>query len=282
MADILLIEDDVAIRTALSRGLRDLGHAVSSSPTALDGLRLAVQDRPDLIVLDLGLPDLDGAEMLRMLRAVSKVPVIVAAARRGGRRLRGQAVQRGPARRPHPRGAAPGGRVGAGADPGGRAARGPAFPAGRAGRDGAGPHAARVRRAGLPGGAGRRGGHQARAAHRGVAAPVRGCGQDGRRAPVVAAQEAGRDRLGTAVPAHGARRRGEAGRAVVRRWLALLVAATTSLVLIALLVPMALLIRAVAENGAMSRATQAAESVAVAVGTAELPLAVERVDAPIT
>ncbi|MFC7588677.1 hypothetical protein ACFQYP_36955 [Nonomuraea antimicrobica] len=53
----------------------------------------------------------------------------------------------------------------------------------------------------------------------------------------------------------------------MRRWLALLVAATTSLVLIALLVPMALLIRTVAENGAMSRATAAAESVAVAVGT---------------
>ncbi|WP_049573528.1 response regulator transcription factor [Nonomuraea sp. SBT364] len=83
MADILLIEDDVTIRTALSRGLRELGHAVSSSPTALDGLRLAVQDRPDLIVLDLGLPDLDGAELLRMLRAVSRVPVIVATARDG-------------------------------------------------------------------------------------------------------------------------------------------------------------------------------------------------------
>ncbi len=83
MADILLIEDDVTIRTALSRGLRELGHAVSSSPTALDGLRLAVQDRPELIVLDLGLPDLDGGELLRMLRAVSKVPVIVATARDG-------------------------------------------------------------------------------------------------------------------------------------------------------------------------------------------------------
>jgi len=83
MADILLIEDDVAIRTALSRGLRDLGHAVSSSPTAMDGLRLAVQNRPDLIVLDLGLPDLDGVELLRMLRAVSQVPVIVATARDG-------------------------------------------------------------------------------------------------------------------------------------------------------------------------------------------------------
>ncbi|WP_327584450.1 HAMP domain-containing histidine kinase [Nonomuraea sp. NBC_00507] len=68
----------------------------------------------------------------------------------------------------------------------------------------------------------------------------------------------------------------------MRRWLALLVAATTSLVLIALLVPMALLIRAVAENGAMSRATTAAESVAVAVGTPDLELAVEQVSRPVT
>ncbi|GAA3087722.1 response regulator transcription factor [Streptosporangium carneum] len=83
MAEILLIEDDVTIRTALTRGLRELGHAVSSSPTALDGLRLALRDRPDLVVLDLGLPDLDGVELLRMLRAVSQVPVIVATARDG-------------------------------------------------------------------------------------------------------------------------------------------------------------------------------------------------------
>ncbi|MDP9843797.1 response regulator transcription factor [Streptosporangium lutulentum] len=83
MAEILLIEDDMTIRTALTRGLRELGHVVSSSPTALDGLRLAMRDRPDLVVLDLGLPDLDGAELLRMLRAVSRVPVIVATARDG-------------------------------------------------------------------------------------------------------------------------------------------------------------------------------------------------------
>ncbi|WP_188196439.1 sensor histidine kinase [Nonomuraea sp. SYSU D8015] len=68
----------------------------------------------------------------------------------------------------------------------------------------------------------------------------------------------------------------------MRRWLALLAAATTSLVLIALLVPMALLIRTVAENGAMSRATAAAESVAVAVGTPDLGLAVEQVSRPVT
>ncbi|SDG17404.1 DNA-binding response regulator, OmpR family, contains REC and winged-helix (wHTH) domain [Sinosporangium album] len=83
MAEVLLIEDDATIRTALTRGLRERGHAVTSSPTALEGLRLAVQDRPDLIVLDLGLPDLDGTEMLRMLRAVSRIPVIVATARDG-------------------------------------------------------------------------------------------------------------------------------------------------------------------------------------------------------
>ncbi|MBX6385746.1 MAG: response regulator transcription factor [Microbispora sp.] len=83
MPSVLLIEDDVAIRTSLTRGLRDRGHAVSSASSALDGLRAAVEDRPDLIVLDLGLPDMDGADLLRMLRAVSRVPVIVATARDG-------------------------------------------------------------------------------------------------------------------------------------------------------------------------------------------------------
>ncbi|WP_285589809.1 response regulator transcription factor [Herbidospora sp. NBRC 101105] len=83
MASLLLIEDDVTIRTALVRALRDKGHAVASASSALDGLRMALDDRPDLVVLDLGLPDLDGAELLRMLRAVSAVPVIVATARDG-------------------------------------------------------------------------------------------------------------------------------------------------------------------------------------------------------
>ncbi|WP_433498429.1 response regulator transcription factor [Sphaerimonospora sp. CA-214678] len=83
MAHVLLIEDDATIRATLTRGLRDHGHAVSSAHIAMDGLRAAVSDRPDLIVLDLGLPDLDGADLLRMLRAVSRVPVIVATARDG-------------------------------------------------------------------------------------------------------------------------------------------------------------------------------------------------------
>ena len=81
MAQLLVVEDDERIRSALIRALHERGHAVSSAGTALEGLRQAVDERPDLVVLDLGLPDLDGAELLRMLRAVSTVPVIVATAR---------------------------------------------------------------------------------------------------------------------------------------------------------------------------------------------------------
>ena len=81
MARLLLIEDDATIRTPLMRALKERGHAVASVGTAMDGVQAALTDRPDLVVLDLGLPDLDGREVLRMLRAVSRVPVIVATAR---------------------------------------------------------------------------------------------------------------------------------------------------------------------------------------------------------
>jgi two-component system phosphate regulon response regulator PhoB len=77
----VLVEDDQRIREDLERGLRSRGHAVRTAPNGLDGLRLAVEDRPDVVVLDLGLPDIDGLELLRMIRAVSDVPVIVATAR---------------------------------------------------------------------------------------------------------------------------------------------------------------------------------------------------------
>jgi DNA-binding response OmpR family regulator len=81
MARLLLIEDDLAIRTLLVSALRERGHAVATATTAMDGLQTALDERPDLVVLDLGLPDRDGAELLRMLRAVSRVPLIVATAR---------------------------------------------------------------------------------------------------------------------------------------------------------------------------------------------------------
>ncbi|HJQ94955.1 MAG TPA: response regulator transcription factor [Acidimicrobiia bacterium] len=83
MPAILLVEDDARIRRLAADALAAAGHDVETASTALEGLRLAVADKPDLVILDLGLPDLDGAEMLRMLRAVSQVPVIVATAREG-------------------------------------------------------------------------------------------------------------------------------------------------------------------------------------------------------
>ncbi|MDH2429591.1 response regulator transcription factor [Sphaerisporangium sp. TRM90804] len=81
MAQLLLIEDDAAVRSALMRALTERGHAMSSAGTGMAGLRMAVDERPDLVILDLGLPDVDGYEVIRMLRAVSAVPLIVATAR---------------------------------------------------------------------------------------------------------------------------------------------------------------------------------------------------------
>jgi len=81
MPSVVLIEDDLHIRQAVARSLADMGHHVASAPAALAGLEAVVQQRPDLVLLDLGLPDLDGTELLKMIRAVSTVPVIVITAR---------------------------------------------------------------------------------------------------------------------------------------------------------------------------------------------------------
>jgi two-component system, OmpR family, KDP operon response regulator KdpE len=81
MASVLLIEDEQRIRESLASHLADLGHGVESTGKAMEGVELAVSGEFDAVVLDLGLPDVDGAEALRMIRAVSAVPVIVATAR---------------------------------------------------------------------------------------------------------------------------------------------------------------------------------------------------------
>ena len=81
MATILLIEDDGGIRSAITRALTDLGHAVTTSNRGMPGLESAVDNQPDVVLLDLGLPDIDGLQVLAMLRAVSDVPVIVITAR---------------------------------------------------------------------------------------------------------------------------------------------------------------------------------------------------------
>ena len=81
MAQLLIVEDDPRIRTLVMKALNDHGYAVDSAVTGMGGLNRAVETRPDLVILDLGLPDVDGTQVLTMLRSVSRVPVIVATAR---------------------------------------------------------------------------------------------------------------------------------------------------------------------------------------------------------
>ena len=238
--------------------------------TGMAGLEAAVQDRPDLVVIDLGLPDVDGHEVLRMLRAVSTVPVIVATAREDEaeivRALDAGADDYlvkpfGPAsstRGSGPCCAAPPATRRATPRHGRRAGGRPAPPGPPGSTARAGPDPARVRPAALPRPAGRPGGHQAGAAGRGVAPALRRGRQDRRRAPVLATPQAGRDRPAAAVPAHRPRRgvRLDAPRPAEAPGRAaygshLLVAATTSLVLLAFLVPLALLLRSAAEERAI-------------------------------
>lgn len=81
MAAVLLVEDDARLRAAITRGLVQLGHDVTGAADGMTGLELAVREPPDVVVLDLGLPDVDGTRWLAMLRGTSAVPVIVATAR---------------------------------------------------------------------------------------------------------------------------------------------------------------------------------------------------------
>ena len=81
MTTVAVVEDDPHILAAVTRGLSGRGHTVLGASSGLGALGDIVEKRPDVVVLDLGLPDIDGLELLRMLRAVTAVPVIVATAR---------------------------------------------------------------------------------------------------------------------------------------------------------------------------------------------------------
>ncbi|WP_344861826.1 response regulator transcription factor [Planomonospora alba] len=81
MATVLVVEDDEHVRSAIIQELGRRRHAVRSAGRALDALREITQHPPDAVILDLGLPDLDGSEALKMVRSISSVPVIVATAR---------------------------------------------------------------------------------------------------------------------------------------------------------------------------------------------------------
>ena len=81
MAKVLIVEDDDRVRVPLAHSLEDRGHAVLQAARGLPALQAVVDDPPDVVLLDLGLPDIDGADLLKMLRAVSGVPLIVGTAR---------------------------------------------------------------------------------------------------------------------------------------------------------------------------------------------------------
>jgi two-component system, OmpR family, KDP operon response regulator KdpE len=78
---VLLVDDEVSIQRSLSSLLRSRGYAVDVAPSGESALK-AISDRPpDLVLLDLGLPLLDGGEVCRRVRDVSPVPIIVLTAR---------------------------------------------------------------------------------------------------------------------------------------------------------------------------------------------------------
>ena len=82
-ARILLVDDEVGIQRAVAPLLQSRGYEVTIAGTGAAALKMAAEEPPDLIVLDLGLPDLDGSEVCRRIRAASKVPVLVLSARGG-------------------------------------------------------------------------------------------------------------------------------------------------------------------------------------------------------
>lgn len=81
MNTILIIEDEAHIRRMISIALKVEGFKVKEAPNMRKGIAMALQEKPDLIILDLGLPDGDGEEVLSRLRQTSCVPILVLSAR---------------------------------------------------------------------------------------------------------------------------------------------------------------------------------------------------------
>lgn len=78
---VLVVDDELAIRRFLRASLSAQGYQMFEASSAREGLDAAATVRPDLIILDLGLPDLDGVEVTRRLREWSKVPVLILSVR---------------------------------------------------------------------------------------------------------------------------------------------------------------------------------------------------------
>jgi two-component system, OmpR family, KDP operon response regulator KdpE len=81
---VLVVDDEPQIVRALSINLRARGYEVHASSSGAGALALAARNPPDLVLLDLGLPDLDGAEVIAGLRGWTAAPIIVLSGRSGG------------------------------------------------------------------------------------------------------------------------------------------------------------------------------------------------------
>jgi DNA-binding response OmpR family regulator len=79
---VLVVDDDTLLRRSLSLQLEQAGYRASTAATAEDALALAQRDRPDLVLLDIGLPGMDGLEAMRHLQQDMDVAVILVTARR--------------------------------------------------------------------------------------------------------------------------------------------------------------------------------------------------------
>jgi two-component system, OmpR family, KDP operon response regulator KdpE len=84
-ARVLVVDDEPAIQRAVATNLAAHGFGVDTAETGAAGLESFAEHRPDLIILDLGLPDMDGTEVVRRVRAQGNTPVIVLSVRGGER-----------------------------------------------------------------------------------------------------------------------------------------------------------------------------------------------------
>jgi two-component system KDP operon response regulator KdpE len=82
-AEILLVDDEVSIQRAMVPLLRSRGYGVTVAANGRDAVESVQRDRPDLVILDLGLPDADGVEVCRRIREHSDTPIVVLSARGG-------------------------------------------------------------------------------------------------------------------------------------------------------------------------------------------------------
>lgn len=85
MTCVLVVDDEPQLVRALGINLRARGYEVIAAPTGSEALRLAATHRPDVVLLDLGLPDMDGTDVIAGLRGWTDVPIVVLSARQDSR-----------------------------------------------------------------------------------------------------------------------------------------------------------------------------------------------------